>query len=85
MVLLFCWCSPMSNHSNLRYRKLVPTECSQQSDSPMTSYKSFPADNCKESEPAETKLTPKSTCGAAQCHPQPTGQKLQVKQLKHAA
>lgn len=76
----------VKSHGNLGYGqklwKLVPTECSQQSDSSKTSYKSFPVDKWKESQPAETKL---GQHGAAQCQPQPTSQKSQVNQLKHAA
>lgn len=41
--------------------------------------------NSKEIQPAETKLSAKNTCSAAQCHAQPAGQKLQGKQAKHVS
>lgn len=47
--------------------------------------KSFPVDNWKEIQPAETKPTTKNTCSAAQRQTQPTGQKPQGKQAKHVA
>lgn len=46
--------------------------------------KSFPVDNWKEVQSAETKLTTKNTCSAAQCQAQRTGQKPQGKQAKRA-